>query len=630
MSSVSTFGAFTTARLGIYAAQKGLDVTGNNITNINTTGYTRQRLEQISLRTGTVDRYQSIYDTRVGSGVLTTGVSQLRDPYLDIRYRNEQSSVGSMDAKLSGLEELSSVLDEVYDGTDHDGIIEARFNDLVTQLQNLADNTGQDEFDTLVRSSADSLVKLFNSYSEKLQTIKDTQAEGFSQDVDTVNDILKSIRELNNSIQKSEIHGDSALEMKDQRNLLLDQLSQYVKIDVTYTPVDLGGGATVDKLVVSTVGDTSYTLVDGNYAGDLSISTGYVKNPSYDSSDPASEQYLKPDGTTTNDTDEAQTVEYGLVLSQLENAKGEALSDPQNVVKTIGDTDLYGSLQATREMLTEAGEFTSVATQSIDSDATTKRGIPYYQNALDALAQKFASVFNEANNGYLADSDGNYVDSAGVALTYTDPVTSNTVTLTKSMTLTSDQANYLESNGVALGGNLLSNSSDSDDDSGITAANISISNSWSLGNVRIVNSFIMGNNTVDENGVVTPSSTDSTNISHLIVLMDGDQNYYAGDISEGAVNGSTAFFKGSFQEMLANITSTLANDQKSTTTLVNNYLSASDEIATSRDSVSGVDLNDEATSLMQYQKSYAAACRLMTTLDEALDKLINGTGVVGR
>jgi len=49
MRGISTFGAFTTARLGIYAAQKALDVTGHNITNINTPGYTRQRLDQMRL-----------------------------------------------------------------------------------------------------------------------------------------------------------------------------------------------------------------------------------------------------------------------------------------------------------------------------------------------------------------------------------------------------------------------------------------------------------------------------------------------------------------------------------------------------------------------------------------------------
>ena len=65
----STFGSFNTVRLGIYAAQKGLDVTGNNITNINTAGYTRQRLDQVSLITSASDRYYSPYKTRVGQGV---------------------------------------------------------------------------------------------------------------------------------------------------------------------------------------------------------------------------------------------------------------------------------------------------------------------------------------------------------------------------------------------------------------------------------------------------------------------------------------------------------------------------------------------------------------------------------
>ena len=82
----STFGSFNTVRLGIYAAQKGLDVTGNNITNINTTGYTRQRLDQSSFVGGGADHYSPTFGVKVGNGVLTTGVSQLRDPFLDIAY----------------------------------------------------------------------------------------------------------------------------------------------------------------------------------------------------------------------------------------------------------------------------------------------------------------------------------------------------------------------------------------------------------------------------------------------------------------------------------------------------------------------------------------------------------------
>jgi flagellar hook-associated protein 1 FlgK len=92
---------------------------------------------------------------------------------------------------------------------------------------------------------------------------------------------------------------------------------------------------------------------------------------------------------------------------------------------------------------------------------------------------------------------------------------------------------------------------------------------------------------------------------------------------------TTSMFNGTFQEMLTNMSGVLGDDIRSDQVLLNNYEAAATELDSSRESVSGVELNDEAMNLMTYQKAYAAACRLMTTLDEALDKLINGTGTVG-
>ena len=94
MSLMGTFDTFTAARLGIIASQKGLSITGNNISNINTVGYTRQKLNQNSLKVGGADRYQSQFDVKVGTGVICNSVSQIRDPYLDIRYRTEMAKVG--------------------------------------------------------------------------------------------------------------------------------------------------------------------------------------------------------------------------------------------------------------------------------------------------------------------------------------------------------------------------------------------------------------------------------------------------------------------------------------------------------------------------------------------------------
>ena len=630
MRGVSTFGAFTMARLGIYASQKGLDVTGNNISNINTTGYTRQVLDQISLRVGGKDRYSSTYDSRTGSGTLVTGISQIRDPYLDIRFRTEQASVGAMDAKLAGLEDLAGVLDEVADG-EGDGILQAQFNDLVSQLQALSNGRVTD--DSLVRSSADSLVKLFNNYASRLEGIKEDYEDILEQDVKDVNDILTNIRELNESIQKSEIHGDSALEMRDERNLLLDRLSEYMKIDVIYEPVQIGAGAAVDKLVIRTSGTPSRTIVDGSYVAELSLRAGANGSPpdeNYnldlgplkDSQDrelttKSTSTELYTDARDINDAIadlptekvvDGQKTAYTYTAITAEDGKKyiQTVSETRSTEIKLTDTELYGALRSDRELLTEKGEFTKkgVVDNQIDLNATTKRGIPYYQNALDALARKFAQVLNDANTGYLRNADGAYVDKDGNVLA---------------------DLNDLETKGVALGGILFSTSSAGNETNDITAANISISKQWSTGAVGVQNSFVQGTNKPGQ-----ANSGDFSNIEHIIVLMDGKQEYKPNEIEADAVDGTTPYFKGSFQEFLTSLQGTLAKDIKSTTTLLDNYSAAATELDTSRDSVSGVDLNDEAVNMMQYQKSYSAACRMMTTLDEALDKLINGTGVAGR
>lgn len=633
MRGVTTFGAFTTARLGIYAAQKGLDVAGHNIANINTEGYTRQSLQQVSLRTGNKDMYTSIYDAGTGSGALVTGISQLRDPFLDIRFRTEQASVGSLNVRLSGLNEISGILDEVG-ANDGDGILEAQFNDLVKQLQNLnTEHATENEYDSLVRSSADSLTRLFNNYAERLEKVAQNESESFKQDISNVNDILKNLQSLNDDIMSSEIHGDSALEMKDQRNLLLDQLSSYMKINVTYQPVSIGAGAKVDKLVIKTAGDTPRLLVDGGYATQLSLRENTPQlNPEYTGA-PGSQKYLDAAGNPTDDAANAAMVadtNYDLDLAALQNSAGKTLAGSEAVA--LSDTELYGGLQSSRELLTEKGEFTTAGELMSDANAASKRGIPYYQNALDALARKFATVLNEANTGYLKDSGGFYLYKNGAGeLTRLTKADGSALALEdmseaqKATLLHTGKSGVLFSNGR----DNLYQSGDADYNAkiteGITAANLTVSKLWNTGTVRIQNSYVQG----AEKGE-TVNSSDNSNILHIISLMDSRQSYKPSDTVTGKVSEDDPFFEGSFQQMFNGMQATLAQDVKSTNTLLNNFTASASELNTSRDSVSGVDLNDEAMSMMTYQKSYAAACRLMTTLDEALNTLINNTGMVGR
>ena len=103
----------------------------------------------------------------------------------------------------------------------------------------------------------------------------------------------------------------------------------------------------------------------------------------------------------------------------------------------------------------------------------------------------------------------------------------------------------------------------------------------------------------------------------------------AGTIDAGEVTTAN-IYTGNIESGYSNMEGVLGSHINTTSTIYETYATAADEINTSRDSVSGVDLNDEGINLLQYQKSFAAACRLMTALDEAMDKVINGMGVVGR
>lgn len=536
-----TFGAFGVARLGIYAAQSGLDVTGNNITNINTEGYTRQRLDLVSLSCSASDKYASRYNIRIGQGVLTAGVVQLRDAGLDLQYRGASANVGSASQKLAGLNDIASIIDEVGKGStsedQDDGVILRQMNDLRDLISKALTN-GIDGYDGMIRESADALCTLFNQYAKALEDQQVKCETQLDQSVTEINNILENIQQLNKSIRDADIRGDAALELRDERNRQLDKLSSYMKIDVKYSMEDLGAGLEVEKLTVSLATGDKNVLIDGEYGAKLGVS---LDDPNYD-----------------------------IRLYALRDLDGEKLNNNDTDPLTLGDSDLYGSLQSLRELLTESGEYSAADyVDNVDDEAGSKRGIPYYRKALDNLAQEFAEQMNKLN------MPGTGVEGEGV---------------------------------------LFSMGSNNNDTTAITAGNIAVSKDWNDQKVSMIA-------TQDPNA----SSGDNSNLAAFLDLFNKVQEFDPEAIVPGTGNNDAAVgepYKGTFEDMLLHIQSTLAEDQMSTTAVLTNYTVTQNELYNNRESVSGVDLNDEATNLMVYQKAYTAACRLMTTLEEALDALM--------
>lgn len=530
----STFAGFTTAQLGMAASQRALDVTGQNIANINTPGYTRQRLDITSLNTQKGDFYNANSVIRVGFGVEMTGVSQLRDPFLDAQYRSQISKLGTTDAHVAGFEQLATIFDE----STMDGVRDA-FRSLSSALSTLSTQAGNKENDTAVRSNMQILLNLFHDNAVRLQDIREDMQTGFkSTDVSDLNGILKNIAELNTSIKNSQVLGNPALELQDQRNTLLDELGSYLPISVKYRDQKVGPGQTVEVLDVfflDSEGGKHTLISDGRYGSfdtdvtDIPVTLSLTDADGNMKQLAGNKTVTNPDGTTSE------------VYSEI-----------------LGS----GTIKGTLDFLNKSGDF----------DNTDFKGLGYYEKALNSLVDTFAKAFNAANVG-ITDKDGNVLQ-------------------------TPEDRPLFET---------------SDGSTDFTALNIKISDKWLDGTygITLSNKVIGGE----------VGSTADENVVNMIKMLDKSFEFEVNNVK---------FYTGSFHDCFANIENTLGLDAKSGNTLLTNQISVLNQTSNSRDGVSGVQLDEEGMNLLHYNQSYNAAARLMTTLDEALDKLINGTGIVGR
>ena len=307
MAVLGTFGSFTTARLGIYASQASLNVTGNNIANINTVGYTRQRMDLVSLHSTGWPEYRNSYQVDIGYGVLCDQVSQLRDPFLDIRYRNENAELGFYETKQDALSQLASILDEVAKGDDYFGVIEKQLGEVFETLENLKQRPGSHVYDDQFRAACYTLTGLLNDSAKRLETVRDNKAEELKQDTNKVNLLLKEIRAYNDEIRTQGICGDNALELRDARNVAIDELSKYVKIDVKYSNEYIDQYTTVEKLSISLAGtQPEIKLIDGIYGTQFMMNEEVPQpNPEYDPNLSTSKRYIGRDGQPTDNWREA-------------------------------------------------------------------------------------------------------------------------------------------------------------------------------------------------------------------------------------------------------------------------------------------------------------------------------------
>ncbi len=542
----STFIGFSTAQRALQASQRAIDVAGHNLSNINTAGYTRQRLDLASIMPPGVSSTVSIYDSRVGQGVEMLGVTQIRDPYLDVQYRNQIAKVGTADAMDAALERIGTIFDE----TDTLAVRNA-LNEVISQLNGISNPSTASEgiSDVLVRSAFETLINIARQKGVEVEELNTELVSEFQDSlIPSVNITLDKIIDLNIAIKNSEVLSTPALELMDERNMLIDELATYLPIEVKYH--NSPDGNTRVNLLEITFTDTNgieYTLIDDDKGSTFSFTEG------------TPETLPMPGPPATNGTPAVPaTITLEPASISFITPPGAPAGPPYDISDVMQDGLFKGKL----DMLNKAEIF----------DGTNIKGVGYYEQMLNSFIHGLATTMNDLNAKQ-------------------DPGPPPTVTRQDLFTTTDGSTQF-------------------------TALNIKISEEWKDGSVTLTATQTGGSNSYE-------------NILIMVSALSKDEHDFQIDSDYDGV-ADTTVFTGTLQEIYDNIQNVQAIERSSSSIILSNRITVLNRISDSKDAVSGVNQDEEVIDMMRFQQSYNAASRLMTTLDEVLDKLINGTGVVGR
>lgn len=498
-------------------AQKSIDIVGNNISNINTPGYTRQRVDLYSMYiSGTPNlgwNTPSQTLSIAGQGVNSYGVSQIRDIYIDKRYRANVAT----EAETEKMAQILTDIEDIIDDFETDGLqyfTQQFFNSLQNYSMEKPDST---EIATICVNTATSLCQLLNKYSIEIHEVEMTYANELKDTISHINEMLEEMNRLNDRIEKEKFHYNNEYgpnELYDEMNLYIDELSTYGDVSVTQHAngtftVSMGGITVLDGLK----GKTNRLMM-----------RDYEKNGH----------------------------------AELFFESGEDL--------TLKSGELKGFV----DMLNGNGVY-----------ATGRQngyyGIAYFKSALDEYARTIANIFNTANGG----DDDSFRNM-----------------------FSADKEGAL-----------------------ITAGNIHVSTSWlqdptMIGKTRRYDPetglYQYGFDEIidEETGEVT---LQNSNVLYLISQFD----------NHNIVFGTAHDFSGSIYEYISFISNRLAETISFETSRYETAVITVDTLLDARDSISAPDFDEEGVDMMNYQKWFSASSRLTTTLDDMLDKLINGTGRVG-
>lgn len=224
---MSSFRGLSIGVSAIYANQRALDVTGHNISNVNTPGYTRQKIANSAAFYQKVGYSGKGNSMQLGTGVDVQEIRQYRDEFLDNKFKRENTELGYWSARYSSIEELETVFN---DNTEEG--LQTVMNNFWNSWEQLSKPTGGVTARAMVKETAIAFVETVKNMDRLMNDFRKNKDKEIIESVDRINEIAERIAELNIEINKIEANGAVANDLRDERNYLIDELSGKAKIQV--------------------------------------------------------------------------------------------------------------------------------------------------------------------------------------------------------------------------------------------------------------------------------------------------------------------------------------------------------------------------------------------------------------
>ncbi|WP_107842085.1 flagellar hook-associated protein FlgK [Metasolibacillus meyeri] len=521
----STFMGLEASKSGLFLQQTALYTTGHNISNANTLGYSRQRVNMQALPGFPFPGLNSPkFPGHLGTGAEAHSIQRIRDEFTNNKYRQETNKLGYWEEQTKAISQMEDILAEPSEF----GINKA-FDNFWRSMEDVVADPKDSAARQVMIAKARALAESFSYSDKQLKTIQSNIGAEINSSVNTVNSLLKQIAAINRQIMEVEPSGYVTNDLYDARDVLLDKLNEYLPVTVERVPSGGNASPVAEGSLTVTyrpVGSTEpIILVHGRDAAEISVvKNGGTPLNGDNPLDPFESMSIDwpADAITQADPDKLLsgavlpdgTTPYG--YETFEKGKGKLLS----LINSYGYTE----------------------------GADVKGLYPENLAKLDRLVAEFVDAFNTAHQAGF-DMNGN--------------------------------------NGLAFF-------------EGTTAADIRVRDG-------ILPEEVAAADIVGELG----------NNKNILALAKMQTE------SSSALGGTT--FQGFFKSMIGDLgvigQEAIRQEFNSGTLRLT--------IENKRASESSVSLDEEMTNMITFQQAYNANARMITVVDETLDRIINGMGRVG-